>query len=194
MLYKNLLNVLIKCNLPKRNKNFSLFYRIHLSAFVVPLSVPSCRGLIKREGAIPLQVIIHRYGPRKWTTNHPRKKYGFVFCYLKVFFFLLLSILLALVLLLFAYVVSHRKVSNRWSKFVFFGFHVEQLERNWLSGFLQVLRMGDKRKTNYFLAAFSLSSRAKGKKSCRLRKYCFMLTKDNLPHRMFPWSRGKVLL
>jgi len=116
----------------------------------------------------------------------PKKEIWFRFLLIISIFFLLLSILLALVLLLFAYVASHRKVSNRWSKFVFFGFHLEQLERNWLSGFLQVLRMGDKRKTNYFLAAVSLSSRAKGKKSCRLRKYCFIKTKDNISYRICP--------
>jgi len=43
------------------------------------------------------------------------------------------------------------------------------------------------RKTNYSLAAVCLSSRVKGKQRCQLRRYCFILTKDNLFQYLFPY-------
>ena len=60
-------------------------------------------------------------------------------------------------------------------------------------GFLQVFRMGAKRETNYSLVAVCPSSKIKGKQSCRLRKYCLIVTKDNLYIYILHWSRGKVI-
>jgi len=54
--------------------------------------------------------------------------------------------------------------------------------------------MEAKRKTNYSLTAGCPSSRVEGKQSCRLRKYCFILTKDNLLHDIFPGLRVKFSL